>query len=187
MAKISSQAADESTIPDLPPRDASREDLYADWLVSILFAALGSVVLGLFLGGLFLAVGSKDAGAGREIARELAENLTRQAVPGGRAAETWIAALLIILVAASLGTPALAGDTDRLAGCIAASDQAGAVAKTSDAGASPDRTVAFTPKDQQPVKSSDEVNSAARDVYSDGQLTPDQASAKAFQNCFEAE
>jgi hypothetical protein len=104
-----------------------------------------------------------------------------------RVADKSVAALLTILIAASMASTALASDTDRLAGCIAAADQARAAARTREAAASPDRTVAFTPKDQAPTKSSEQVNSAASDVYSDGQLTPDQASARAFQNCFEAE
>jgi hypothetical protein len=98
-----------------------------------------------------------------------------------------IATLSMVVVIVSLATGALAGDTDRLAGCIAAADRARAAAEKHEAEASPARTVAIVDKDQAPAKSSEQVNTTANDVYSDGQLTPEQASARAFQNCFEAE
>jgi len=98
-----------------------------------------------------------------------------------------IATLSIVVIAASLATAALAGDTDRLAGCIAAADRAKAAAESRDTGMPRGQMDAIVDKDQAPAKSTEQVNTTANDVYSDGQLSPEQASARAFQNCFEAE
>jgi hypothetical protein len=95
--------------------------------------------------------------------------------------------LSIVVITASLATAALAGDTDRLASCIAAADRARAAAEKREAEASPARMVALDARDQAPAKSTEQVNTTASHVYIDGQVTPEQASARAFQNCFEAE
>jgi hypothetical protein len=98
-----------------------------------------------------------------------------------------IVTLSIVAITVSLAAGALAGDTDRLAGCIAAADRAKAAAESREAEASPERTVALDARDQAPAKSTEQVNTTTSNVYSDGQLIPEQASARAFQNCFEAE
>jgi hypothetical protein len=98
-----------------------------------------------------------------------------------------IATLSIVVITVSLATGALASDTDRLAGCIAAADRAKAAAESRETQGSPERTIAIVDKDQAPAKSTERVNTTASDVYSEGQLSPEQASARAFQNCFEAE
>jgi hypothetical protein len=98
-----------------------------------------------------------------------------------------MATLSIVVFTASLATGALASDTDRLAGCIAAADRAKAAAERRDTGMPRETMVAIVDKDQPPAKSTERVNTTASDVYSDGQLTPEHASARAFQNCFEAE
>jgi hypothetical protein len=103
-----------------------------------------------------------------------------------------IATLWMVVITASLATAAFASDTDRLANCVAVADQAKAAAESRDAGVPRTRTVAIIDEDQAdrdraPVKSTEQVNTTVSDVYGDRTLTPDQASARAFQNCFEAE
>ncbi len=98
-----------------------------------------------------------------------------------------MATLSIVVFTASLATGALASDADRLAGCIAAADRAKAAAENRETQGSPERTIAIVDKDQPPAKSTERVYTTASDVYSDGQLSPEHASARAFQNCFEAE
>jgi hypothetical protein len=66
-------------------------------------------------------------------------------------------------------------------------DQAKPAAESRDTGRSRRRTVAFISGPQAAEQPKDQANAAVVEVYGDYQLTPDQASARAFQNCFEAE
>lgn len=81
---------------------------------------------------------------------------------------------------------AVAGDTDRLADCVAMADMAGAAAKSRDAGVSPTKTITIITSRQMPDELKSQVNEVVTDVYSD-RLTPDQVSEKVLENCFELE
>ncbi len=95
--------------------------------------------------------------------------------------------LLAILFLASIAASASASDTGRLADCIAVADAARAAAKNRDAGVSRERTIEIIDRQQASGDQPDEVKPTVAEVYSDHSLTPDQASDRAFQNCFESE
>jgi len=95
--------------------------------------------------------------------------------------------LLGILVLASIAVSASASDTGRMADCIAVADAARAAAKNRDAGVSRERTIEIIDRQQTSDDQKDQVRPTVADVYSDHSLTPDQASARAFQSCFESE
>jgi hypothetical protein len=95
--------------------------------------------------------------------------------------------LLAIPVLAAIAASAAASDTGRLADCIAVADAARAAAKNRDAGVSREKTIDIIDRQQTSDDQKDQVNPAVADVYSDHSLTPDQASAREFQSCFESE
>lgn len=95
--------------------------------------------------------------------------------------------LLAIAVLASIAASASASDTGRLADCIAVADAARAAAQNRDAGVSRERTIEIIDRQETSDDQKGQVKPTVADVYSDHSLTPDEASARAFQSCFESE
>lgn len=95
--------------------------------------------------------------------------------------------LLAILGLASIAASAYASDTGRLADCIAVADAARAAAQNRDAGVPRERTIEIIDRQQASGDQKDQVKPTVAEVYSDHSLTPDEASARAFQSCFESE
>jgi hypothetical protein len=98
-----------------------------------------------------------------------------------------LAIISIVLILGSPIKPAAAEDTDRLGGCMAMADMAAAVAKSRDAGVSPDRARERVVTAAIESQSPDQVNAAIRIVYDDKRLTPDQASEKVLESCLQSE
>src|SRR5271169_1082450 len=73
----------------------------------------------------------------------VAGSLPTEAAPGDRAATRAAAALSIVLIAGSISNSVVAGDTDRLANCVAAADMASAAAKSRNTGVSSAKTTAI--------------------------------------------
>jgi hypothetical protein len=107
-------------------------------------------------------------------------------VPRGRAATRAAAALSIILIAGSISNSVVAGDTDRLANCVAAADMASAAAKSRNTGVSSAKTTAIIAK-QLPEALKGKLKATFADVYSHYELTPDELAAKTLQECFESD
>jgi nanoRNase/pAp phosphatase (c-di-AMP/oligoRNAs hydrolase) len=95
-------------------------------------------------------------------------------------------AVAALLLAGSLATSGIAGDTDRFANCIASADMASAAAKSRDAGIPSEKTIAIIAR-QAPEDSVQQVKRTVTFVYSNDKLTPDEASDRIIQNCFELE
>jgi hypothetical protein len=115
----------------------------------------------------------------------------RQKSPNGSIAESKgarrffaILLLMIPLAATVPGNPAIAGDTERLAQCIATADLAAAAVKSRDNGIPAQRV-------KQAIASIDTTDAQLKEAiaiaYGADPLTPDQASRKVLQDCLEAE
>jgi hypothetical protein len=105
---------------------------------------------------------------------------------GGRDVTRPVIAFLTILFAVVIARATFGDDTDRLANCVAIADMASAAAKSRDAGVPPAKTIAVIAK-QVPEGLQWQVNVTVADVYSDHRLSPDEASARVLQNCFDPE
>jgi hypothetical protein len=92
----------------------------------------------------------------------------------------------VILAAGSATSSANADDTDRLANCVASADVAKTAAENRDAGLPSEKTSAIIAK-QMPEESTRQIKRTVNFVYSDYKITPDEASQKLLQNCFEME
>jgi hypothetical protein len=103
---------------------------------------------------------------------------------GGRDATLPAIAFLTLLFAVVMARAAFGDDTDRLANCVAIADMASAAAKSRDAGVPPAKTIAVIAK-QVPEGLQRQVNETVADVYSDHRLSPDGASARVLQSCFD--
>ena len=95
-------------------------------------------------------------------------------------------AIAVILLVSSIASSAIAGDTDRLANCVASADMASDAAKSRDAGIPSEKTVAIIAK-QAPEDSVQQVKRTVNFVYSNYKLSPEEASDTIHQNCFELE
>src|SRR5580698_3507624 len=104
----------------------------------------------------------------------------------GCAAKRRGVAVAAILLAISTATSAIAGDTDRLANCVASADMASAAAKSRDAGIPSEKAIAIIAR-QAPEDSVQQVKRTVTFVYRDDKLTPDEASDRILQSCFESE
>jgi hypothetical protein len=104
----------------------------------------------------------------------------------GCAAKRPAAAVAAILLAASIASSAIAGDTDRLANCVASADMASTAAKSRDAGIPSEKTIAIIAR-QAPEDSVQQIKRTVTFVYSNYKLTPDEASDRMIQNCFDLE
>jgi len=80
----------------------------------------------------------------------------------------------------------VAGDTDRLANCVAAADMASAAAKSRNAGVSSAKTTAIIAR-QLPEALKGKLKATVADVYSHYEHTPDELAAKTLQECFESD
>jgi hypothetical protein len=92
----------------------------------------------------------------------------------------------VILVTGLVTNSAIAGDTDRLANCVASADLAKTAAENRDAGLPSEKTTAIIAK-QMPEESTRQIKRTVNFVYSDSRITPDEASEKLLQTCFEME
>jgi hypothetical protein len=92
--------------------------------------------------------------------------------------------LVIMLTATISGHPATAGDTERLAQCIAAADLAAAAVKSRDHGIPSQRA-------KQAIASTDTTDAQLKEAiaiaYGADPVTPDQASLRVLHDCLEAE
>jgi hypothetical protein len=93
--------------------------------------------------------------------------------------------LLVISLNASVPDhPSIAGDTERLAQCIATADLGAAAVKSRDHGIPAQRA-------KQAIASTDTTDAQLKEsiaiAYGTDPLTPDQASRKVLQDCLEAE
>jgi hypothetical protein len=70
---------------------------------------------------------------------------------------------------------------------MAIADKAKTAAESRRAGGSGEKTIAFVTGRQAPEQPKYQANAAVIDADSAPKLTPNQASAEAFENCFEAE
>jgi dephospho-CoA kinase len=105
---------------------------------------------------------------------------------GSRVPRWSAVASFVILVASLLTNSAIAGDTDRLANCVARADLAKTAAENRDAGLPSEKTTAIIAK-QMPEESTRQIKRTVNFVYGDYKITPDEASEKLLQNCFEME
>jgi len=103
-----------------------------------------------------------------------------------RAAKRPAVAIAALLLASAIATSAIAGDTDRFANCVASADMASAAAKSRDAGIPLEKTIAIIAR-QAPEDPVQQVKRTVTFVYSNDKLTPDEASDRIIQNCFELE
>jgi hypothetical protein len=102
--------------------------------------------------------------------------------PGNR-----LAAVLVAVIAVGLmPAPARAGDTERLADCIAIGDSTQKAAEIRNAGNSPEKTIVFETGAQATDRPNTQVNPILNQVHSK-KLNPNEEAAEAFQECFEAE
>jgi hypothetical protein len=103
-----------------------------------------------------------------------------------RAAKRPVVAIAALLLASAIATSAIAGDTDRFANCVASADMASAAAKSRDASIPLEKTIAIIAR-QAPEDPVQQVKRTVTFVYSNDKLTPDEASDRIIQNCFELE
>ena len=114
------------------------------------------------------------------------QNLASAASTGSKAARRSLAILLLamLLVTPVPGHPAMAGDTERLAQCIATADLAAAAAKCRHNGIP-------LPQAKQAIATTDPTDGQLKEAiaiaYGSDPLTPDQASRKILQDCLEGE
>jgi hypothetical protein len=107
-------------------------------------------------------------------------------VSRGRAGIRPALVLAAVLVGGSIASAATAGDTDRLANCVATANMARDAAKSHEGNVSSDRTLAIIAKQKPKIVKS--RNSADPELYSDNDnLTPDEAAAKVLHRCFESD
>jgi hypothetical protein len=103
-----------------------------------------------------------------------------------KGARRFFGRLLLVLALAAIvpGHPAIAGDAERLAQCIATADLAAAAVKSRDYGIPAQRV-------KQAIASTDTTDAQLKEAiaiaYGTDPLTPDQASRKVLQDCLEAE
>jgi hypothetical protein len=100
--------------------------------------------------------------------------------------------IIVIVISVSTAASVFAADTDRLATCVAVSDQNEAEANSRGPEASPEKRVEIvdrdpTDKDQTRAKSNGQVPTIAGDGYNDNGLTRSQLSARTYRHCLESE
>jgi hypothetical protein len=81
----------------------------------------------------------------------------------------------------------MAEDTDRLNDCVVLADAAAAAARGRDAGTPEEKIMEVILKENHRAAVDGELNAAISVAYADSKLSPEEASARVFEACFDGE